>query len=68
MLVIPSYLRGRVDKGEALPEVEVAVAGPGGGGGERGVVWYVMCGDLKEELFIELMELMGRAGGAGGGR
>ena len=67
----PIYLMDRVEKGEPLPTVEV-----GGGGGESDrsvremdegllvevVVEHVVCGVLKDELFVELMEVMGRTG------
>ena len=65
---------GRVEKGEPLPTVEVEVGDVGGGEGDRevreveegllvGVVFeHVVCGGLRDELFVELMEVMGRTG------
>jgi hypothetical protein len=65
---------GRVDKGEPLPTVDVAGGGWGGREGdwsvrevEEGllvavVVEHVVYGGLKGELFVELMEVMGRTG------
>ena len=69
----PAYLQERVEKNRPLPKVEVAA-----GGGEvevdrsvremdRGllvkvVLEHVVCGGLRWELFVELMEVMGRTG------
>ena len=52
----PSWLEGRVEKGEGLPVVEMRSGG--GGGEEMEVVEYVVKG-MKGELFIELMDMMG---------
>ena len=70
----PTYLMSRVEKGESLPTVEVPrVAGivdgdrpvkEVDGGFLVGVVFeHVVCGGLKGELFVELMEeVLGKTG------
>ena len=68
----PTYMMGRVEKGKPLPVVEVEAADEGGWEGDRKVkeveegllvtvvLEHVLCGGLKDELFVELMEVMGR--------
>jgi hypothetical protein len=62
----PAYLRGRLDRGEALPRVEYprpAVAGPGPAGAPAEVVSWVW-EELKAALFTELVALLGHEGGS----
>ena len=52
-----------MEREEELPEVEVDVADDGDGGDVVGsVLGYVVCGGMRGELFVELMEIMGRTG------
>ena len=56
------YLMGRLERGQALPQVEV-VPGMGGSGMEeealRGAVAEYVMGDMLPELLMELLGLMG---------
>jgi hypothetical protein len=74
---VPAWLGGRGgDALEALPEVWCGAGGANGapheGDGEgegdedvvAGVARYVLC-EMKQELFVELFETMGRAAGNG---
>ena len=61
----PASLRGRIERAELLPVVEV-VAGGGGAVGVLGSVVRSVVESLKPELFMELIDMMGdmlRCGG-----
>ena len=51
----PSFLMSRGERDQPLPKVEVVKEDVVGE-----VLEYVVCGGLKRELFVELMEVMGR--------
>ena len=61
---LPVYLQGREERGEDLPQAKVVEAATGkrkrreDAVSVRSVLQYVFC-DLKSELFVELMEVMG---------
>ena len=58
MEAAPTYLKARVETGHALPVVEQTSQQARGRGR---VLRYVLC-EMKAELFVELMETVGRVG------
>ena len=53
---LPSWIKDRMDKGDVLPVVNVE-KGEDGGRGEDKVMDYVL-GDMKEESFRDLVDLL----------